>query len=179
MNSEQFSNELRYNGRIGEKFDVTAGLYFFKNNVAYAEVRRLLELATPDGSPALTQDGGGEHDVETYAAFLAVDYAFTDRLTLTASLRYSYEEKAVNIASLNLNTNAPCNIIDETCAFDFIDDESWDALSPKVGATYDVNDNARVYAHWARGFRSGGYNLRNTAPDTVNFGPGPFDQEHG
>ena len=177
VNSEQFSNELRYNGRIGEKFDVTAGLYFFKNNVAYAEGRRLLGLATPDGSPALTQDGGGEHDVETYAAFLAVDYAFTDRLTLTAGLRYSYEEKSVNIASLNLNTNAPCNIIDETCAFDFIDDESWDALSPKVGATYDVNDNARVYAHWARGFRSGGYNLRNTSPDTVNFGPGPFDQE--
>ena len=28
-----------------------------------------------------------------------------------------------------------------------------------------------------RGFRSGGYNLRNTAIDTVNLGPGPFGQE--
>ena len=28
-----------------------------------------------------------------------------------------------------------------------------------------------------RGHRSGGYNLRNTAADTANFGPGPFDQE--
>jgi iron complex outermembrane receptor protein len=35
----------------------------------------------------------------------------------------------------------------------------------------------RMYAHWSRGHRSGGYNLRNTAIDTVNLGPGPFDQE--
>ena len=35
----------------------------------------------------------------------------------------------------------------------------------------------RIYAHWTRGFRSGGYNLRNTALDIVNLGPGPFDEE--
>ena len=34
-----------------------------------------------------------------------------------------------------------------------------------------------VYAHVSHGQRSGGYNLRNTAADTVNFGPGPFDEE--
>lgn len=34
-----------------------------------------------------------------------------------------------------------------------------------------------AYGHWTRGFRSGGYNLRNTALDTVNFGPGPFNEE--
>jgi iron complex outermembrane receptor protein len=39
------------------------------------------------------------------------------------------------------------------------------------------NDNTQIYAHWTRGFRSGGYNLRNTATDLVNLGPGPFDEE--
>jgi iron complex outermembrane receptor protein len=34
-----------------------------------------------------------------------------------------------------------------------------------------------MYGHWTRAHRSGGYNLRNTAKDTVNLGPGPFDQE--
>ena len=34
-----------------------------------------------------------------------------------------------------------------------------------------------MYAHWSRSHRSGGYNLRNTTVDTVNLGPGPFDQE--
>ena len=34
-----------------------------------------------------------------------------------------------------------------------------------------------MYGHWARGHRSGGYNLRNTAIDVVNLGPGPFDVE--
>jgi iron complex outermembrane receptor protein len=31
-----------------------------------------------------------------------------------------------------------------------------------------------VYGHWSRGFRSGGYNLRNTSPTAS---PGPFDEE--
>jgi len=46
-----------------------------------------------------------------------------------------------------------------------------------LGATYAISDGKRVYGHWSRAQRSGGYNLRNTAIDTVNLGPGPFDEE--
>ena len=31
-----------------------------------------------------------------------------------------------------------------------------------------------VYGHYTKGFRSGGYNLRNTSPGAP---PGPFDEE--
>ena len=177
MESEQVSNELRYNGVFAGRINLTTGVYYFNNDVDYHERRDLLGLLTPDGSPALRQDGGGEYEVETIGVFAAVDYDLNDSITFSAGLRYTTEEKEASIASLIRNANSPCNVLDGTCPYDFTDEEEWDSWSPKVGATYHLTDSARIYAHWTRGFRSGGYNLRNTAIDTVNLGPGPFGQE--
>ncbi len=177
LESEQVSNELRYNGVFAGRFNLTTGVYYFNNDIDYHERRDLLGLLTPDGSPALRQDGGGEYEVETIEVFAAVDYDLNESITFSAGLRYTTEEKEASIASLIRNVNSPCNVLDGTCPYDFTDDEEWDSWSPKVGATYHLTDSARIYAHWTRGFRSGGYNLRNTAIDTVNFGPGPFGQE--
>ena len=177
LESEQVSNELRYNGVFAGRFNLTTGVYYFNNDIDYHERRDLLGLLTPDGSPALRQDGGGEYEVETIGVFAAVDYDLNESITFSAGLRYTTEEKEASIASLIRNVNSPCNVLDGTCPYDFTDDEEWDSWSPKVGATYHLTDSARIYAHWTRGFRSGGYNLRNTAIDTVNFGPGPFGQE--
>ena len=175
--SEQVSNELRYNGVFAGRFNLTAGIYYFNNDIDYYERRNLLGLLTPDGSPALTQDGGGEYNVETIGVFAAVDYDLSESVTLSAGLRYTSEEKEADIASLIRNVNSPCNVLDGTCPFDFTDSEDWKNWSPKLGMIYHFSDTARIYAHWTRGFRSGGYNLRNTAIDTVNLGPGPFDEE--
>ncbi|MCY3751228.1 MAG: TonB-dependent receptor, partial [Gammaproteobacteria bacterium] len=153
------------------------GVYYFNNDIDYHERRDLLGLLTPDNSPALRQDGGGEYEVETLGVFAAVDYDLNDSITFSAGLRYTTEEKEARIVSLVRNVNSPCNVLAGTCNFDFIDDEKWDNWSPKVGMIYHMSDGARIYAHWTRGFRSGGYNLRNTAIDTVNFGPGPFGEE--
>ncbi len=175
--AEQFSNELRYNTIIADKLNLTTGVYWFQNEIVYHERRNLLGLAVPgDDNFALIQDGGGEYEVETAAIFIAGDYDITDTFTLTAGLRYTEEEKEVKIASLSVPKD-PCNVVDGTCPFDFADDEKWESWSPKLGGTWHINDDARMYAHWTRGFRSGGYNLRNTSGDLVNNGPGPFDEE--
>ncbi len=174
---EQVSNELRYNGVFAQRVNLTTGVYYFNNDIVYHERRNLLGLVTPDGSPALTQDGGGEYEVETIGVFAAVDYDLSDSITFSAGLRYTSEEKKARIASLVRNVNSPCNVLEDTCNFDFTDDKEWDSWSPKVGMSWRVTDRARLYAHWSRGFRSGGYNLRNTAIDVVNLGPGPFEDE--
>ncbi len=169
INAEQISNELRYNGMIGERTNLTAGIYYFKNDLEYAEGRVLL-------GGALTQDGGGLYGVETVAAFTAIDYDVSDRWTLSAGLRYTREEKDAQVATLPFNTNAPCNVIEGTCVYDFVDSKTWTNVSPKLGATIAVSDDTTIYAHWTRGFRSGGYNLRNTSVLPSNP-PGPFDEE--
>ena len=176
LETEQYSNELRYNGIFNDNANVTLGLYYFTNDLSYDENRELGGVILGGAAPAATFHGGGNLDVETYGAFAAVDYDISDVLTLNLGIRYSYEEKDAEVATLPPSRNAPCSVIDGTCNINFEDDENWDSWSPKIGATYHLSDDARMYAHWTRGFRSGGYNLRNTSTDP-NDSPGPFDQE--
>jgi iron complex outermembrane receptor protein len=178
--AEQFSDELRYSGSF-ESFDLTTGIYYFQNDIEYSERRELLGVlyqGTPlEGQPFQTQDGGGAYTVETTAVFGEVDYHLTPALALNVGARFTHEKKEADIASLPLNINMPCDVTAGTCPYDFSDDKSWDALSGKLGFTYDLSDQSMLYTNWTRSQRSGGYNLRNTAQDTVNLGPGPFDEE--
>ncbi len=184
LETEQTTFELRYNGLFADKWNVTAGAFYYENDMKYHERRDLLGAAlAPLGitdQPALRQDGGGLHDTEAFTLFTQVDYDLNEQWTLTAGVNYSSEEKDVQIASLNVNTSqfpalTECNIVEgPACPFDFVDDESWDNWAPKLGATYHIDDQRRVYGHWQLGYRSGGYNLRNTDP---NESPGPFDEE--
>ncbi len=185
-NQEQFSNELRYVGTFGEA-NVTTGIYWFTNEINYHERRNLLGIATGNVAPAVVQDGGGNYEVDSLAWFGSVDYNVSEAWTITAGLRLSEEEKSAEIASLirnvsqlALGTNNRCNVVigdPKFCPFDFVDSDSWNSVDGKLGATWYIDSDLRAYGHISRSHRSGGYNLRNTAIDTVNFGPGPFDQE--
>ena len=53
-------------------------------------------------------------------------------------------------------------------------EEAWDNFTPKLGFQWQAADDIFVYGHWARGVRSGGYNVRN-ASRTIP--PGPYDPE--
>lgn len=188
---EQFSNELRYTGRFADKASVTTGVYYLKNDIDYHE-RRSFGAGGLAGS---TFDGGGIHSAESWAVFGAVDYDLTESLILNLGLNYTYEEKDAKIASLTDNSTfafintGTCNIVDpapgdaSSCIFGFDDNEDWSNWSPKVGVTYLLSDASRVYAHWSRSFRSGGYNLRNSAlampagPIPADSLPAPYDQE--
>ncbi len=176
LNTEQSSLELRYSGTFDDRATVTTGIYYFENELNYDESRLLGGIVLGGAAPFATFHGGGNLDVETYGAFATVDYDLTDSLTLNAGIRFSYEEKQVEVATLPPSQNMPCSVIDGTCNLDFMDREDWDSWAPKLGATWHISDDARMYAHWTRGFRSGGYNMRNTSVDPADT-PGPFDEE--
>jgi iron complex outermembrane receptor protein len=188
---EQVSNELRWNGLVlDEKLNLTIGTYFFESTLEYDEDRNLLGIAlagTPlAGRPALTQSGGGIVDTESMGLFISGDYDLTPDLQITAGIRFSREEKDAAVTTLTANVNNECYIgrpggvnysgPESPCVPDFVDDESWTFVSPKLGFMYQLSENSRMYANWSRGFRSGSYNLRNTEFPII-FGPGPFDQE--
>ena len=175
-NSEQWSDELRYNGTFG-RANITAGVYWFSNEINYTAHRKLLGLLTGGVAAGQTQSGGGNYWVDSLAFFSAVDYDLSENWILNGGIRYTTEDKKVEIASQVLNVNKPCNVIEGSCPYDFRDKNSWNAWSGKLGATYIISADNRVYGFWSRSHRSGGYNLRNTSIDTVNFGPGPFGQE--
>lgn len=175
LESEQYSNELRYNGLFANRANVTAGVYYYKNDINYHERRNLLGVLTGNVAPALQLDGGGQQDTESYSVFAQVDYDLDESWTLTAGVNYSYEEKDAKIASLIDNQNVGCNEVKgPACPYDFVDDDDWDSIAPKLGVTYNINDKSRLYTHWTVGYRSGGYNLRNTS---AQFDPEGFDEE--
>lgn len=157
----QFSNELRYAGTFGD-FEVTTGLYYFTQDLKYIEQRLL---------GAARRTGGGEGTFDTLGAFGALDWHFTDTLTLNLGARFSREKKDVRIGSI---TPTGGNYEERTFVQDFQDSEVWKDFSPRVGLQWEPSTDTQVYAFYAKGFRSGGYNFRNTV---VGAPPGPFDAE--
>ena len=172
----QWSNELRYAGRFFESLHATTGFYYFTNEINYHDRRYLL-------GGAIVQDLGGNYYVDTLGVFLSFDYDLTDQIMLTAGTRYSYEKREAETSSAATTSSGgtPCNFATgPACPLDFTDEETWNSWSPKLGVAYYIDGGAsfeaNVYGHWTRGYRSGGYNLRNTyAPEVER--PGPYDEE--
>ncbi len=194
FNQRQYSNELRYNVRMGN-LDFTTGGFWFQQDLGYDEIRRFPSFISPLG----TQTGGGRQDHEVLGLFASGDYDLTDKLTLTAGLRWSRETK--DAAVTYIRPRAACSVIAATCATSgvnttvvapspaenngFTDNRAWENWSPKVGFQYRFNNDAQVYGSWSRGFRSGGYNFRITNARAFELlagvgGPNPqyaFDEE--
>lgn len=168
----QISNELRYYGAFAERFEVTAGVYVFQQDIVYRERRNLLGVATMMPIGAIDSTFGGDQEQLTLGAFGQAEVRLVDELRLIAGVRYSRDEKSVEIATFS--PMSPCGVLSRTCTFDFEDDETWDSVTPKVGLQWMFMPDNQVYAHYTRGFRSGGYNFRNTSPTAT---PGPFDDE--
>ncbi|WP_292629295.1 MULTISPECIES: TonB-dependent receptor [unclassified Novosphingobium] len=189
FNQRQYSNELRYNVRMGN-LDFTTGGFWFQQDLGYDEIRRFPTFISP-----LTQIGGGRQDHEVLGLFASGDYDVTDKLTLTAGLRWSRETKDAAVTYIRPRPN--CSVVASTCPTSganpiiptenngFTDNRAWENWSPKVGFQYRFNADAQVYGSWSRGFRSGGYNFRITNARAFELlagvgGPNPqyaFDEE--
>lgn len=174
---DQWSQELRYAGTFG-RVDLTTGVYYFTQDIDYAE-RRLIDtslLVAGASEPV----GGGIGDFSAKGAFAAVDVRAIDSVTINLGLRYSKENKKADISRIR----AAGNVFDgrvggvfETRQLALTDrgfDLSFDNWSPKIGAQWKPNSDILVYGFWTRGYRSGGINLRHTA---LSLTPRPFGQE--
>ena len=163
LDQDQLSNELRYAGNFGP-VAITSGVYYFTQDIDYLERRQLL-FGTLDFT------GGGKLETETWGFFTQADISLTDQLILTLGGRYTTEDKEAEVSTLPFNG---CDFDSGACVFDFSDSEDWDSFTPKIGLQWLPDEATQYYLTWSKGFRSGGYNLRNTTPGAS---PGPFDQE--
>ncbi|MES2336898.1 MAG: TonB-dependent receptor [Pseudomonadota bacterium] len=163
IDQDQLSNELRYAGTFGN-IEVTTGLYYFNQNIKYYEERLL-------SGGALRISGAGFQQQDSYGIFASADWHFTPTLTLNVGGRYTTETKRAQIANI---VAGGCVFDTRVCNITFRDDNDWKGFTPRVGLQFKPTDQTQVYAFFARGFRSGGYNFRNV---NTAVRPGPFDQE--
>ena len=94
-------------------------------------------------------------ETTSIAAFVQGDWQFAEDWTLTLGVRWTREEKDFIAGQAYLTT------VERQDAFAypaFADlDNTWTELSPKVGLTYQLNDNAIVFGTYSEGFHSGGF----------------------
>jgi len=194
------SHELRFNGSF-ENFDLLAGYSINDRDLIFHEMR-ILPSTLPSGSE---WNGGGDLTAETSAFFITAEIPLSEKLTLDVGVRKTDEDKSVSIASLSAGVaflaqgapsnvyllmgrdpsviqspnQASCQIFSGGCIRDFVDNDSWSSTSPRIGLTYIDDNDTTYYGYRAIAYRSGGYNMRNTAilVLTPQKGPGPFDQE--
>lgn len=180
---DQISNELRYSGTFMESWDVTVGLYYFEQDIRYRERRFIgggaganfsgppLMLPFPGFNLAL----GGDMNHKTYGVFWSNDIRVSETITLTAGIRYSDEEKKAQIID---DATGCADVVAFNCSFSNLKGD-WQNLTPKLGIDWRFADDAMLYAFWAQGVRSGGFNFRNARPNLppLSLAPGPTKEE--
>jgi iron complex outermembrane receptor protein len=176
LKQHQFSEELRYFGRVFGSVDLTTGLYYFTQSYLYLE-RRLLPSRSTDSTL------GANVDAANYAVFAQADYHLDPALTLIAGGRFTRDEKNAQIATFVAAAGqSRCDFAAEICVYNFPGPsfpgspgkDTWDYFTPKLGFEWQRDEELLVYGNWARGVRSGGYNVRNAS---TSVPPGPYDPE--
>ena len=152
---EQESHELRFTYDAGDRLKFVAGAYFWESEYDI-RLRSWITFSVPDTVVDIPQYTHQETD--STAIFFEGDYELNDSWTLTLGGRYTEDEK-LSEQRANLNSDA---------------DEEWDEFTPKVGVRYRIDDDAMLYATYAKGYRSGGFNGR---VDSVPSATIPYDPE--
>ena len=94
-------------------------------------------------------------ETESIAFFTQADWNFLPKWTLTAGVRWTEEKKDFVAGQAYLTTVERARLRNFP---EFADlNNTWTNTSPKVGLTYQINDDAIVYASYAEGFHSGGF----------------------
>jgi iron complex outermembrane recepter protein len=150
----QFSQELRVNGNIGD-VNLTSGLYYWNSDYNTDSVTNdLFEWLSglPDGSVGtISQEG----ETESYAAFTSADWSVTDKITLNAGVRYTWEEKTLKPVGQQFFEADGTPLSPDPSRPQA--SENWDKWSPRIGAQYQFTDDMMSYVSYSEGFKSGGF----------------------
>ncbi|HEX7710732.1 MAG TPA: TonB-dependent receptor [Sphingomonadaceae bacterium] len=195
MNQKQFSQELQLTGSAAsDRLKYVLGAYYFKESgnlhdyVTFAE--GLLQV-----------DGPNNLATKNYAFYGQVDYNIIDQLSITLGGRYTHEDKTFEgFQSDNNGLNyklaqyfgdpncASLDPISDACRIDNgfpdpgqplryyiagVQHKSFSNFSPKIGLQYHPTDDVMLYASWSKGYKTGGWTTRLSAPLPYAPGFGP------
>jgi iron complex outermembrane receptor protein len=196
MDSNQFSQELRLRGE-SSRMKWTVGAYYLNIDSSYrvgvdgAGTGVNVDPATGAPIGPLDQDSFGAIgisldnrytlDTTTYALFGQVEYDLTDQFTLSAGLRYTHDEKDMEVTPMCGFAPGLADVSNGICQFlaslgpfsaggfgDIVQglgltatrkEEDW---SGHVEVNYRPNDDWLLYAKIVRGHKAGGFNSGGT-----------------
>jgi iron complex outermembrane receptor protein len=154
-NYKTISQELRVSGKTGT-LNYVAGLFFL--NTKGENDRRLTysALAPLLGVPAFSRiRTNPSTDNSSYAAFGALDWEFVPGVTLNSGLRFNHDVKKLFI---DQQSDIGPPITNLAVIDGYSNKVSENSLSPSLGITWEPGRDTTLYAKYARGVKSGGFN---------------------
>ena len=162
----QLSQELQLKYE-GERLKGVFGVYYLDEKIASHQEAFADDLfkfgAAPITFSRLIDD---RQRTKSYAAFGQATYDLSERLSLTAGLRYTKETKHYNRFTTTASTLGALNGIvyrfPDNLPAPFTGDNSasYDAWTPMASLAYKPSADTLLYASASRGFKAGGFNGR-------------------
>ncbi len=171
VDEEQVSQEVRVNAKLFNRLNLTTGAYYSYDD--YGDGVNTLYIFTLFGLPPGTTEVVAKHQrTNSYGLFAQGDYNITDKLSLTAGVRFTAEEKQYIYRQ---GFGKEGDFYPEFQNFFNIDSgkHTWYQGTPRLGLNYKITPNVLTYFSFAEGFKSGGFNGRGNSQDTI----GPYDPE--
>ena len=167
---EQLSQELQLIGvGLDDRLDWILGAYYLEE-----EGENLSQVAFP----VVTLQSGGSVDNDNFAVFGQATYDLTERLSLTAGVRYTDETKTFLpdqfVTSDPLGLFPPGSVPGFRLVPFVESEQSITETTPMLNLAYRWTDRFMVYGTWSEGFKSGGFTQRIFPPLPA---PPPFDPE--
>ncbi|ACG78955.1 TonB-dependent receptor [Phenylobacterium zucineum HLK1] len=160
VDDRSYTAELRASSNGEGPFQWIAGLFYFQGQARYGFGDTYFLVR--GGPTAATQILQSDSDATSYAVFAEGSYDLTERLSLTAGLRYSTETRDFRqwndrrvLAPGQTPPPPPPNGPPVSSEFD--------KLSPRLSVKYAFSDRVRGYFTYSQGFKSGLYNASAAA----------------
>lgn len=154
---KQLSQELRAAFGGDGPLSGVVGLYYFSetgDNERSASAGAQIGLTGLPLVPGVIAAVDARVKTRSYAAFGAVDWKFAERITLNIGGRFTHDD----IELIDYSTFGPAVFALATIP-NFDDSQSSDSFDPTAGLTFALSEQANLYAKYARGFKSGGWNV--------------------
>ena len=147
---DAFSQELQLVGTVlDDRLNYVIGGFYYTEFAETLGPQRFFGVGT-----AFQSDYAS--NTEAWALSAQLDYKVADALTLTVGGRYTHERKDIRRFLRSLGPPTPFTIAD--IEFGDVPDATFNDFSPAATLTYAINDDLNVYARYAQGFKSGGFN---------------------
>jgi len=151
---DQFTQEFQLTGST-DRLDWAAGAFYYTADDSNYQSGTLY--------PGLLyqQDSFDSQDADNWAVFVHGVFSLTDRLSLTAGVRYTDDKKVAKISRHNFDGTDRLPVpgfTTQTSPGTVIVDET--KTSPTLGIDYQMNDNVMLFALYSTGFRGGGFSPR-------------------
>jgi iron complex outermembrane receptor protein len=183
-NQEQFTQEIRYAGKAGDKIDFVAGVFGYHQKILTNGVQEqgrsaaLWLLGPSQGSNPALLDGLRQVTTidftnDSLAGFGQLTWKINDRLRLQPGIRLNYDRKAANydaVASGGLATSDPVLIARKNSILSsqsYVTEFSDFNVSGDINLSWNVTGNVLAYGTYARAFKSGGVNLSGIPNDAA------------